>query len=473
MSVVTRFAPSPTGMLHIGSVRTALFNWLFARHYGGEFLLRIEDTDRVRSTESAIDAIINGLHWLELSWDREVYRQSTRIKRHIEVAQRLLQEGKAYKCFCTPDELEHMRREARGAGRTRLYDGRWRERDPASAPPGIEPVVRVKMPLEGETRIDDAVQRKVRVANEQLDDFVLLRSDGSPTYMLSVVVDDHDMGVTHVIRGDDHLTNAFRQSHLFQACGWQLPQFAHIPLIHGPDGTKLSKRHGALGIDAYREMGYLPVALRNYLLRLGWSHGDDEVINTEQAIKWFGLDTIGRTPARLDFAKMEHLNAIYLRQTDNTELVELILPRIETLIGAITGPIEQTRLIRGMPGLRDRAKSLSQLADISAFYCRKNDIPLSKKAALLLKREPLEQLGRLRPCLASLHDWQEDEIGAAIRDFGKAEGIKLGEISQPLRAVLTGSTQSPGLFEVLAVLGREESLRRLDMQLLILESDTT
>jgi len=473
MSVVTRFAPSPTGMLHIGSVRTALFNWLFARHHGGEFLLRIEDTDHIRSTEPAIDAIISGLRWLDLTWDREAYRQSTRMKRHAEVAQRLLQEGKAYKCFCTPEELEHMRREARAAGRTRLYNGLWRERDPANAPPDVKPVVRVKMPLEGETLIGDAVHGEVRVGNEQLDDFVLLRGDGTPTYMLSVVVDDHDMGVTHVIRGDDHLTNAFRQSHLFQACGWQLPQFAHIPLIHGPDGTKLSKRHGALGIDAYREMGYLPVALRNYLLRLGWSHGDDEVINTEQAIKWFGLEAIGRTPARLDFAKMEHLNAIYLRQTDNGELAELVLPRVESLIDTITGPTEKTRLIRGMPGLKDRAKSLSQLAYMSAFYCRKNEIPLSEKAALLLQRKALGQLERLRPCLACLHDWQEAKIGAAIRDFVEAEGIKLGEISQPLRAVLTGSTQSPGLFEVLAVLGREESLRRLDARVQIPESDPT
>ena len=473
MSVVTRFAPSPTGMLHIGGARTALFNWLFARHHGGKFLLRIEDTDRARSTETAISAIIDGLGWLELAWDGEVHTQSAHMERHAEVAQHLLAQGKAYQCFCTPEELEDMRRQARDAGRTRLYDGRWRDRDPASAPPGIKPVVRAKMPLEGETVIADAVQGEVRVANDRLDDFVLLRGDGSPTYMLSVVVDDHDMGVTHVIRGDDHLTNAFRQSHLFRACGWRPPQFAHIPLIHGPDGAKLSKRHGALGIEAYREMGYLPAALRNYLLRLGWSHGDDEVIGTAQAIEWFGLDAIGRAPARLDFAKMENLNGVYMRQMDDNELARLALPRIEALIGAAVGPAAQARLVKGMPGLKDRAKTLLELAEISVFYCREDEVPLGEKAARLLDREALERLERLRPRLAGLDHWQEAEIDAAVRGFGEAEGVKLGKIAQPLRAALTGSTQSPGLFEVLAVLGREESLRRLDARLRIAASDTT
>ncbi len=461
MSVVTRFAPSPTGYLHIGGARTALFNWLFARHHGGRFLLRIEDTDRARSTEAATDAIIDGLRWLELDWDGEVLFQSARLDRHAEVAQRLLTDGKAYRCFCTKEELEEMRRRARAEGRTRLYDGRWRDRDPGSAPADVAPVVRIKMPQDGETVIDDGVQGEVRVANDRLDDFVLLRADGTPTYMLSVVVDDHDMEISHVIRGDDHLTNAFRQLHLFHACGWQAPAFAHISLIHGPDGAKLSKRHGALGIEAYRDLGYLPAALRNYLLRLGWSHGDDEVIGTDQAIAWFGLDAVGRSPARLDFAKMENLNGVYMRQTDDAALARLILPRIEAKIGAPVDDSGRERLARGMNGLKQRAKTLLDLTDMSAFYCRTTELPLTEKAANLLDRPAQDRLARLAPRLAELGVWEEAALDAAVRAFGEAEGIKLGQVAQPLRAALTGATQSPGLFEVMEILGKDETLRRI------------
>src|SRR6478609_7563159 len=330
-SIVTRFAPSPTGFLHIGGARTALFNWLYARKHGGKMLLRIEDTDRERSTEAAITAILDGLKWLELEWDGEVIYQFSRAARHREVAESLLASGKAYHCYATPDELAAMREKARAEGRTRLYDGRWRDRDPSDAPAGVKPAIRLKAPLTGETIVDDQVQGRVTWQNENLDDLVLLRSDGNPTYMLAVVVDDHDMGVTHIIRGDDHLTNGARQTQIYQALGWSVPAMAHIPLIHGPDGAKLSKRHGALGVEAYRAMGYLPVALRNYLLRLGWSHGDQEIFSTEEMIALFNLSSIGRSPARFDYAKLENLNGLYMRQSDDRELLEAlkaILPEI-------------------------------------------------------------------------------------------------------------------------------------------------
>ena len=333
MTVVTRFAPSPTGFLHIGGARTALFNWLFARHHGGTFLLRIEDTDRARSTEAAVEAILDGLKWLELDWDGDAVSQFQRRDRHAEVAHQMMAAGHAYRCYASPEELEAMRAEQKAAGQPMRYDGRWRDRDPAEAPAGISPVIRLKAPQEGETVLADHVQGEVRVQNAQLDDMVLLRADGTPTYMLSVVVDDHDMNVTHVIRGDDHLTNTFRQIQIYRAMGWDLPQFAHIPLIHGADGAKLSKRHGALGVDAYRDMGYLPEAVRNYLLRLGWGHGDDEIISTEQAIEWFDLGGIGRSPSRFDFAKLDNLNAHYMRLADDARLVSLIVPLIEAKSG--------------------------------------------------------------------------------------------------------------------------------------------
>lgn len=459
MSIVVRFAPSPTGFLHIGGARTALFNWLFAKHHGGAFRLRIEDTDRVRSTKEAIDAIVDGLRWLGLDWDGDIFMQSERAQRHTEIARQLLAQGKAYYCYCTPAELEAMREKARAEGRSVRYDGTWRNRDPREAPPGIPPVIRLKAPQTGETVIDDHVQGRVVVANEQLDDFIILRADGTPTYNLSVVVDDHDMAITHVVRGDDHLNNAFRQAQIYRALEWKIPEFAHVPLIHGPDGTKLSKRHGALGVDAYRDMGYLPEALRNYLLRLGWSHGDDEFISTAQAIEWFDLDAIGRAPARFDFAKLDSINAHYLRETGNQRLVELVSP----LIGkALEQPLDETqrqRLVSAMPGLKPRAKTLVELADIAHFYVAPRPIPIDDKAKLLLATaRPL-----LRDLLDILNDvdWRADTLEAAIRGFAEAHGVKLGAAAQPLRAALTGSTASPPIFEVMEVLGRAESIGRL------------
>ncbi len=367
MTVVTRFAPSPTGFLHIGGARTALFNWLFARHHGGTFLLRIEDTDRARSTEAAVEAILDGLKWLELDWDGDAVSQFERRGRHAEVAHQMMEAGHAYRCYASPEELEAMRAEQKAAGQPMRYDGRWRDRDPAEAPAGVSPVIRLKAPQEGETVLADHVQGEVRVQNAQLDDMVLLRADGTPTYMLSVVVDDHDMNVTHVIRGDDHLTNTFRQIQIYRAMGWDLPEFAHIPLIHGADGAKLSKRHGALGVDAYRDMGYLPEAVRNYLLRLGWGHGDDEIISTEQAIEWFDLGGIGRSPSRFDFAKLDNLNAHYMRLADDARLVGLIVPLIEAKSGAPVNSEARDLLTRAMPGLKQRAKTLVELAEFGAL----------------------------------------------------------------------------------------------------------
>ena len=462
--VVTRFAPSPTGFLHIGGARTALFNWLYARHHGGSFRLRIEDTDRKRSTPEAIDAILDGLRWLDLGWDEEEVYQFQRRPRHAEVAGQLLDQGQAYRCYCTPEELAAMREAARAEGRSKMYDGRWRDRDPAEAPPGIAPAIRLKAPQSGETVIDDLVQGRVTVANQQLDDMVILRADGTPTYMLSVVVDAHDMGVSHVIRGDDHLTNAFRQAQLFAALGWPLPAFAHIPLIHGPDGAKLSKRHGALGVEAYRDLGYLPEAMRNYLLRLGWSHGDDEIISTAQAVAWFGLDAVGRGPARFDFAKLDNVNGHYLRAAEDGRLVDLIAPRLAEAQGHAVDAAGRERLLRAMPGLKLRAKTLTELADAAGFYVAGRPLALTDKAAKLLGDEARARLGRLRPELEAEAEWTEPALEAAARAFAEAEEVKLGQVAQPLRCALTGATTSPGIFEVMAVLGRAETLARLGDQ---------
>jgi glutamyl-tRNA synthetase len=460
MSVVTRFAPSPTGFLHIGGARTALFNWLFARHHGGTYLLRIEDTDRQRSTEAAIEAIFDGLHWLGLDADEPPIFQFARASRHAEVARELLAKGHAYHCYASPEELEEMRAKAKAEGRPMRYDGRWRDRDPSEAPAGVKPVIRLKAPQEGETVIEDKVQGRVTVANAQLDDMVLLRADGTPTYMLSVVVDDHDMAITHVIRGDDHLTNAFRQTQLYRACGWEAPVFAHIPLIHGPDGAKLSKRHGALGVDAYREMGYLPEALRNYLLRLGWAHGDDEIISTEQAIEWFDLEAVGRSPSRFDFAKLTNLNAHYLREAADERLVSEILPRLEVVTGSVDAASRE-RLLRGMRGLKARARTIVDLAQAAEFYVRKRPLQPDEKAAKLLTPEARAGLARVREALSAC-DWRAAELEAATRRMAEESGSKLGDLAQPLRAAVTGSTVSPPIFEVLEVLGREEALSRIE-----------
>ncbi len=455
--VVTRFAPSPTGFLHIGGARTALFNWLYAKHHGGVFRLRIEDTDRVRSTDAAIEAIIDGLKWLGLAWDDEVVHQFARAPRHAAVANQLLAEGKAYHCYCSVEELEQMRMAAMAAGKPVRYDGRWRDRDPKDAPKDVKPVVRIKAPQSGETVVADQVQGEVRVGNSQLDDMVLLRSDGTPTYMLSVVVDDHDMGITHVIRGDDHLTNTFRQTMIYDAMGWQAPSFSHIPLIHGPDGAKLSKRHGALGVEAYREMGYLPEALRNYLLRLGWSHGDEETISTEQAIAWFELDAVGRSPSRFDFTKLDNLNGHYLREADDGRLADDVLKRL----GLSGRPDLADRLRRAMPGLKARAKTLKELAENAVFYTATRPIPMADKAKALLTPDGRALLGRLAVTLAAPGEWTAAGLEAAVRDFVESENVKLGQVAQPLRAALTGSATSPGIFDVMEVLGRQESLGRI------------
>ena len=462
MSVVTRFAPSPTGFLHIGGARTALFNWLFARHHGGRFVLRIEDTDRQRSTDAAVEAIIDGLRWLGLDWDGDAVSQFARRDRHLAAAQRLLDAGMAYRCYATPEELAAMRDAARAEGRPPRYDGRWRDRGPSEAPAGVAPAIRLKAPQDGETVIEDAVQGTVRVANDQLDDMVLLRADGTPTYMLAVVVDDIDMGISHVIRGDDHLTNAFRQTQLFRALAADPPVFAHIPLIHGPDGAKLSKRHGALGVEAYRDMGYLPEAMRNYLLRLGWAHGDDEILDTDQAVALFDLDGVGRSPARLDFAKLDNLNGHYVRQAPADRLLPVLIPRLESLVDRALDDTDLSRLDAGMEGLQQRAKTLVELAENAAFYVRRAPLPFTDKARGLLDPEALSRLAVLRPLLADAPTWDASALEALAREQAEKDGIKLGKIAQPLRAALTGSTTSPGIFEVAAVLGRAETLVRLD-----------
>jgi len=468
-TVVTRFAPSPTGFLHIGGGRTALFNWLYARGRGGKMLLRIEDTDRERSTQAAIDAILDGLAWLGIDWDGETIYQFARSARHREVAEQLLAAGKAYHCYASPEELAQMREAARREGRSKLYDGRWRDRDPREAPPGIKPVIRLKAPLTGETIIEDQVQGRVTWQNENLDDLVLLRSDGTPTYMLAVVVDDHDMGVTHVIRGDDHLTNAARQSQIYDALGWRIPVMSHIPLIHGPDGSKLSKRHGALGVDAYRAMGYLPAAMRNYLVRLGWSHGDQEIFSTEEMIAAFDLPQIGRSPARFDFAKLENLNGHYIRNCADAELlaaIKNVLPHVAQgaeLKSKLT-PALEAKLLAAMPGLKERAKTLVELIESARYLYASRPLALDDKAAALLTPEARALMGTLAADLAAVDPWTAETTEAAVRAFAEAQGVKLGAVAQPLRAALTGRATSPGIFDVLIVLGKDESLARLNDQ---------
>lgn len=465
-SVVTRFAPSPTGFLHIGGARTALFNWLYARGRGGRMLLRIEDTDRERSTQAAIDAILDGLKWLELGWDGDVVYQFSRAARHREVAEQLLATGQAYRCYATPEELAAMREKARSEGRTRLYDGMWRDRDASDAPPGVKPTIRLRAPLTGETVIEDQVQGRVVWQNENLDDLVLLRGDGTPTYMLAVVVDDHDMGVTHIIRGDDHLINAARQKQIYEALEWSLPAMAHIPLIHGPDGSKLSKRHGALGVDAYRAMGYLPAALRNYLVRLGWSHGDQEIFSTDDMIGAFDLPGIGRAAARFDFAKLENLNGYYIRHTDDETLLGLFERVLDYVpAGAELKPklddATRAKLLAAMPSLKERAKTLIELIDGASFIFADRPLRIEPKAQSLLTPESRELIGRLRAGLETVEPWSAETTEAAMRGFADRNNLKLGAVAQPLRAALTGRTTSPGIFEVLSVLGREESLGRL------------
>ena len=466
MTVVTRFAPSPTGFLHIGGARTALFNWLYARSRSGKMLLRIEDTDRERSTAAAVNAIIDGLEWLGLSWDGEPVSQFARAARHREVAAQLLASGHAYYCYATPQELEEMREKAKAQGRSRLYDGRWRDRDPREAPPDVKPVVRLKARLEGETVLEDQVQGRVVWRNDDLDDLILVRSDGNPVYNFAVVVDDHDMGITHVIRGDDHLTNAARQMQIYEALGWTAPIMAHIPLIHGPDGSKMSKRHGALGVDAYRALGYLPAAMRNYLVRLGWAHGDQEIFSTEEMIAAFDLPQIGRSPARFDFAKLENLNGHYIRASSDADLlaeIERLLPHIAPgpeLSGGLT-PDLRAKFLAAMPGLKERAKTLVELIDSARYLYAQRPVALDEKAAALLDSGGRALLTDLTAELAAVEPWAAETTEAAVRAFSERAGLKLGAIAQPLRAALTGRTTSPGIFEVLSVLGKDATLARL------------
>jgi glutamyl-tRNA synthetase len=460
MNPIVRFAPSPTGFLHIGGARTALFNWLFARHHGGQFRLRIEDTDRARSTPEATRAIIDGLAWLGIEWDGEIVHQFARAAHHAEIARRLLAAGRAYRCYCSAEELAAMRERALAEKRSVRYDGSWRERDPATAPPGVAPAIRLKTEQTGATTIRDHVLGEVTVENEELDDLIILRSDGTPTYNFSVVIDDHDMGITHVIRGNEHFRNAFRQTQIYRALDWPTPEFAHIPLIHGSDGAKMSKRHGALGIEEYRNMGYLPEALRNYLLRLGWSHGDDEIISTEDAIRWFDLTGINRPPAQFDFAKLDSVNAHYLRAADDTRLVDLIAARLEDELGRSLDDTHRDRLLRAMPELKLRPKTLAELAANSRFLVATRPIPIDDKAAKLLSPQALRPLADLAGVL-DRGEWRADALERSVRGFADAHSVKLGTVAQLLRAALTGSLASPGIFEVMEVLGREETLGRI------------
>ena len=451
--IVTRFAPSPTGFLHIGGARTALFNWLLARHYNGKFLLRIEDTDRVRSTQEAVDAIFNGLKWLGITWDEEPVFQFSRAKHHVELAKKLVENGKAYYCYCTPEELEAMREKAKAQGISPKYNGMWRERDPKTAPADIKPVIRLKVPLDGETTLHDIVQGTVTVANSQIDDMILVRSDGTPTFMLSVVVDDHDMGVTHVIRGDDHLTNTFRQIQIYNAFGWEIPKYGHIPLIHGPDGAKLSKRHGALGVEAYRDMGFLPEAVCNCLLRLGWSHGNDEIISIEQAIEWFTTDNLGKSAARLDFQKMEKLNSYYIKNAENERLLNIIMETNKDI-----SEEKKHRILLGMNGLKQRAKTIIELRNMATIYTE--DYVTTK-----IDEMNKEILKDIDIALRILPEWIEEAIDKCLHTVAEKKGLSFGKIAQPLRTVLSNRKITPGIFEMLFAFGRDESLKRLSIAL--------
>ncbi len=461
--IVTRFAPSPTGFLHIGGARTALFNWLFARHHGGKALLRIEDTDKARSTQEAIDAILDGLEWLGLEYDEEPTFQSARAERHAEVAHKMLDAGYAYRCYATTEELAEMRDAQRAAKQPLRYDGRWRDRDSAQAPEGMPFTVRLKVTKDGSTSINDLVQGEVTVQNEEIDDYIILRADGSPTYMLAAVVDDHDMGCTHIIRGDDHLNNAFRQLPIYRAMdqiegSWSDPTYAHIPLIHGSDGAKLSKRHGALGVDAYRdEMGVIPDALFNYLLRLGWGYGDKEVISRQEAIDLFDLSGVGKSPSRFDIAKLQNLNGLYIREMNDAKLAALVGARI-------SGEYDKVLLEQAMPVLKTRAKDIDELVEGSAFLFEQRPLALTEKAAGLLDDDAKGRLEQVSTRLLAEKDWTLEALEASLKELAGELELGLGKLAQPLRAALTGRTTSPGIFDVLVLLGKEESLARIDAQ---------
>ncbi|MGE4350931.1 MAG: glutamate--tRNA ligase [Bdellovibrionales bacterium] len=470
MSVVVRFAPSPTGYLHIGGARTALFNWLFARHHGGRFLMRVEDTDRERSTPESVQVILDGMRWLGFDWDNDdpaqnhgknYYSQFDMRERHGAVARQMIAEGKAYYCYASPEELQEMRAEQKAKGVPMRYDGRWRDRPASDAPVGVKPVIRLKAPQDGETIVNDLVMGSVTVQNTQMDDMVLLRADGTPTYMLAVVVDDHDMGITHVIRGDDHFTNTFRQIQIYKAMGWELPTFAHLPLIHGPDGAKLSKRHGAQAVSDYRDMGYLPEAIRNYLLRLCWSHGDDEIIPTKQAIEWFDFDGVGRSPARFDFAKLNHLNAHYIAQMDDQELCALAVPFVAKKVGRELDEAQRAVLLAALPDIKPRVQKLDEIAEAAQFYFERMEP--DAKALKVLSPEAKAHLTALADQIKLLPEFSHEALEEIFRTYAQEHEVKLGAVAQPLRAALTGRAVSPPIFTAAALLGREEVLARLEM----------
>jgi glutamyl-tRNA synthetase len=460
MSVRTRFAPSPTGFLHIGGARTALFNHLFARRHGGQFLLRIEDTDRQRSTQEAVEQILESLHWLGLDPDEPPLFQSTREARHREVAHALLAMGRAYRCYATPEELAGMRERAIAEGRPPRYDGRWRDREPGPEQEGKPYAIRIKAPREGETVVEDLVQGTVRVANSELDDMIILRSDGTPTYLHAVVVDDHDMAITHVIRGDDHLTNTFRQCQVYDAMGWRRPHFAHIPLIHGADGTKLSKRHGAVSVLEFREQGYLPEALCNYLLRLGWGHGDVEVISREEAVRIFDLKDVGRSPSRMDYAKLGHLNGVYLRQADPDAIARQVLERLAKRTSLSFGTDGAARVRALVPDVLPRARTVEEAAEMCAFAIATIPIPMEEKAKATLTVEAKQRLRDLAEFLSDA-PWEREDLEHWLRDYAEVKGVKLKDVAQPLRVALTGSLTSPPINAVLAALGRGEAIERI------------
>ncbi len=459
--VVTRFAPSPTGFLHIGGARTALFNWLFARHHGGKFLLRIEDTDRARSTSEATEAIFAGMRWMGLDWDGDAVSQYSRIERHVAAARQMLENGSAYRCYATKEEIDAARELAKAEKRAPGFNSPWRDKSEADWPEAASYAIRLKAPKDGETKVDDKVQGLVTWANDQLDDLILLRSDGVPTYMLAVVVDDHEMGVTHVIRGDDHLTNAARQTLIYNGLGWQPPVFAHIPLIHGPDGAKLSKRHGALGVDAYEDMGYLPEAMRNYLARLSWSHGDEEFFTTDQAIEWFGLEAIGKSAARFDFDKLENLNGLHIRAASNEYLTGACVARYRKQAAVKMTEKQRADLLSAMTALKERAKTLNELLDTAGYIFAERPISFDEKAQKQLTDDARSMLGDLTEKLRTVTSWNTEELETVTKAFAEQRALKLGKILQPLRAVLTGRTVSPGMYDVMVTLGRDETLARI------------
>lgn len=474
MSVVTRFPPSPTGFMHIGTARTALFNWLYARKHNGKMLFRIEDTDRKRHNEAAVENLIEGLKWLGLDWDGDIVSQYEKRERHAEIAKELLAKGKAYYCYCSPEELEEMREAAKKEGRMSFYDRRWRDADPSSAPNDIAPVIRIKAPLEGTTTVQDSVQGDVTINNEQLDDFIILRSDGSPTYMLSVVVDDHDMGVTHVIRGDDHLNNTFRQNIIYDAMGWDKPTYGHLPLILGPDGAKMSKRHGAASVEEYRDMGYLPAALRNYLLRLGWSHGDDEIISDEQARDWFDLSGCNKAAARFDFSKLESINAHYIKETSPDELIERALPFYRSRHDIEPSATAISMIKEGIEELKSRATTLLQFVDESVFYAKTVPFSYDEKAAALLNKDAAPVLKALLDGFENMDTLDEEAIKSLCKDVAKTHAeSKMGKVGMPLRAAITGTTVSPSIFEACAILGKDETYTRLKAAIDCIENSDT